>query len=66
MPALASAPPVAELAAAGARRVSVGTALAQAAYTLTKHAATELFTTGSYTELEQALDFGTINSLFAR
>jgi hypothetical protein len=23
-------------------------------------------TTGSYAELEQALDFGTINSLFAR
>ena len=26
----------------------------------------EMFTTGSYTELEEALDFGTINSLFAR
>jgi 2-methylisocitrate lyase-like PEP mutase family enzyme len=59
------APPVAELAAAGVRRVSIGTAIAQAAYTLARRAATELFTTGSYTELEAALDFGTINGLFA-
>ena len=60
------APLAAELAAAGVRRVSVGTAIAQAAYTLAKRTATELFTTGSYAELEEALDFGTINSLFAR
>ena len=59
------APLVAELAAAGVRRVSIGTAIAQAAYTVAKRAATELLTTGSYAELEQALDFGTINSLFA-
>jgi 2-methylisocitrate lyase-like PEP mutase family enzyme len=60
------APPVAELAAAGIRRVSIGTAIAQAAYTLAKRAATELLTTGSYAALEEALDFGTINSLFTR
>jgi len=60
------APPVAELAAAGVRRVSTGTAIAQAAYTLATRAATELLTTGSYAVLEQALDFGTINSLFTR
>ena len=60
------APPVAELAAAGVRRVSTGTAIAQAAYTLATRAATELLTTGSYTVLEQAVDFGTINSLFTR
>ena len=59
------APTVPELAAAGVRRVSIGTALAQAAYTLTKRTATELFTTGSYAELEAALDFGAINGLFA-
>lgn len=59
------APLVAELAAAGVRRVSIGTAIAQAAYTLARRAATELFTTGSYAELEAALDFGTINGLFA-
>jgi 2-methylisocitrate lyase-like PEP mutase family enzyme len=60
------APPVAELAAAGVRRVSTGTAIAQAAYTLAKRAATELLTAGSYAALEEALDFGTINSLFTR
>jgi len=59
------APTVPDLAAAGVRRVSIGTALAQAAYTLTKRTATELFTTGSYAELEEALDFSTINNMFA-
>jgi len=59
------APTVTELAAAGVRRVSIGTALAQAAYTLTKRTATELFTKGSYAELEEALDFSTINNMFA-
>jgi 2-methylisocitrate lyase-like PEP mutase family enzyme len=59
------APPVSELAAAGVRRVSIGTAITQAAYTLTKRTATELLTTGSYAELEQGLDFGTINNMFA-
>lgn len=60
------APLVAELAAAGVRRVSLGTTIAQAAYTLAKRTATDLFTTGDYAALEEALDFGTINSLFAR
>jgi 2-methylisocitrate lyase-like PEP mutase family enzyme len=60
------APPVSELAAAGVRRVSIGTALTQAAYTLTKRTATELLTTGSYAELEQILDFATINNMFTR
>lgn len=39
------APLVAELAAAGVRRVSFGTAIAQAACTLAKLMATELFST---------------------
>jgi 2-methylisocitrate lyase-like PEP mutase family enzyme len=56
------APTVAELAAAGVRRVSVGTAVSQAAYSLAQRAATELLTTGTYTALEGALDFGAINS----
>jgi 2-methylisocitrate lyase-like PEP mutase family enzyme len=58
------APPVAELAAAGVRRVSVGTAIAQAAYTVAKRAAAEILGTGSYVTLEGALDFGAINALF--
>jgi 2-methylisocitrate lyase-like PEP mutase family enzyme len=64
--AWAGAPLVAELAAVGVRRVSVGTAVAQAAYTVAKRAATELLTTGSYGGLADALDFGTIDSLFAQ
>ena len=60
------APLVAELAAAGVRRVSIGTAIAQAAYTRAQRAATELLTTGGYAELEEALGFGTINGLFTR
>jgi 2-methylisocitrate lyase-like PEP mutase family enzyme len=59
-------PLVSELAAAGVRRVSIGTALTQAAYTLTKRTAAELLTTGSYAELEQTLDFATINKMFTR
>jgi 2-methylisocitrate lyase-like PEP mutase family enzyme len=58
------APSVADLAAAGVRRVSVGTAIAQACYTLAGRAATELLSTGSYAALEGALDFGVINGLF--
>ena len=60
------APPVAELAAAGVRRISVGTALTQAAYTLTQRAAARLLTTGTYADLEASLDFGTINHLFTQ
>jgi len=60
------APLVAELASAGVRRVSIGTAITQAAYTLAKRTATELLTTDSYADLEDALDFSTINNLFNR
>ena len=42
-----------------------GVAVIVPAYALTKRAATALFTTGRYTELEEALDFATINNLFA-
>jgi 2-methylisocitrate lyase-like PEP mutase family enzyme len=58
------APSVAELKSAGVRRVSVGTAITQAAYTRALRAATELLATGTYAELEAALDFGAINNLF--
>ena len=51
--------------AAGVRRVSVGTAIAQAAYSLAQRAAAELLTTGGYATLEQALDFSAVNGLFA-
>ena len=60
------APPITELAAAGAKRISTGTAITQAAYALAGRATTELLTKGTYTEMEEALDFGTINNLLAR
>ncbi|MFI5068351.1 MAG: isocitrate lyase/phosphoenolpyruvate mutase family protein [Streptosporangiales bacterium] len=59
------APSVAEFESAGVRRVSVGTAVAQAAYSTAQRAAAELLTKGSYTALEGALDFGAINGLFS-
>ncbi|TDD32962.1 isocitrate lyase/phosphoenolpyruvate mutase family protein [Actinomadura sp. KC06] len=60
------APTVAEFEAAGVRRVSLGTALSQAAYTVAQRAAAELLGKGTYTELEGALDFGSINSAVTR
>jgi 2-methylisocitrate lyase-like PEP mutase family enzyme len=59
------APTVAEFAAVGVARISVGTAIAQAAYTLASRAATELTQKGTYSALEDALDFGAVNSRFA-
>ncbi|SEO48418.1 isocitrate lyase/PEP mutase family protein [Amycolatopsis saalfeldensis] len=60
------APSVSELADVGVRRVTVGTAIAQAAYTLAERAAAEMLTKGTYAELGQSLDFGTLNALFGR
>lgn len=59
------APTVDEFRGAGVRRVSVGTGIAQAAYTLAERAATEMLTTGGYTTLDGALGFGEINGLVA-
>lgn len=60
------APTVAEFEAAGVRRVSLGTAVTQAAYTLAQRAAVEVLTEGTYSQLAGALDFGTLNGFFAR
>lgn len=62
--AVPGGPTVAELAAAGVRRISVGTALAQAAYTAAHRAAVELLGPGTSDELGGAFDFGTLNALF--
>ncbi|SFO57257.1 isocitrate lyase/PEP mutase family protein [Amycolatopsis rubida] len=59
------APPVSDLAAAGVRRVSVGTSIAQAAYSLAHHAAAEVLKQGTYGEVTGALDFGTVNGWFS-
>ncbi|TDD84495.1 isocitrate lyase/PEP mutase family protein [Actinomadura rubrisoli] len=60
------APTIAEFEAVGVRRVSVGTALSQAAYSVAQRAAAELLGKGTYTELEGALDFGSINGAVSR
>lgn len=56
------APSVAELEAVGVRRISVGTAIAQAAYAVARNAAVELLGHGTYSALEGGLDFGAVNS----
>lgn len=59
------APDVATLRAAGVRRVSLGQGIAQAAYTVTRRAAAEALTTGTYDALAGADDFGAINTVVA-
>lgn len=64
--AMAGGPSVTELAQAGVRRISVGTGLAQAAYTAARRAAAELLGTGGLTALNGSLDFSELNVLFRR
>ena len=56
-------PTVAELAAAGVRRISVGTAIAQAAYAVADRAAAEVLGAGTYESLADALAYGDLNAL---
>ncbi|MFY1698931.1 MULTISPECIES: isocitrate lyase/PEP mutase family protein [unclassified Solwaraspora] len=60
------APTVAEFEAAGVRRVSLGTAVSQAAYAVAQRAAIEALTKGTYDELDGGLDYGTLNGYFTR
>jgi 2-methylisocitrate lyase-like PEP mutase family enzyme len=60
------APTVSEFEAVGVRRVSVGTAIAQAAYTVAHRAAAEMVGRGTYDVQADALDFGAVNSSFSR
>ncbi|WP_153450326.1 isocitrate lyase/PEP mutase family protein [Streptomyces smaragdinus] len=59
------APTVDELGALGAARVSLGSGVAQAAYAAARRAARDLYGTGSYQVLDDALAFPEINGLFA-
>jgi hypothetical protein len=59
------APPVAELADLGVRRVSVGMGIDRAAYALVGRAARELLTTGSYHTLNGGLDYRELNAILA-
>ena len=55
------APSVAELAAAGAVRISLGSAIAQAAYAVAARAATELLTTGTCDSVADGIAYDTMN-----
>ncbi|MFJ5215256.1 isocitrate lyase/phosphoenolpyruvate mutase family protein [Streptomyces sp. NPDC088354] len=57
------APAVAELAAAGAARVSLGSAVAEAAYALVDRATRELLESGSYAALAGGIPWGELNAL---
>jgi len=59
------APSIAELAALGVARVSVGSKVAAAAYGAARRAAEELFGAGTYGGLSGALDYGALNALLA-
>ena len=52
---------MAELAAAGAVRMSLGSAIAQAAYAVAVRAATELLTSGTYDSIAGGIAYDTMN-----
>ena len=56
-------PSVRQLAAAGIRRISVGTAIAQAAYGLAEQATRELLEGGTYGSLARGLAYPEVNAL---
>jgi len=58
------APDIATLRAAGVRRVSLGQAISQAAYTLARKAAAEALSAGTYNAIADADPFGEINGAF--
>ncbi|MFC7534036.1 isocitrate lyase/phosphoenolpyruvate mutase family protein [Actinoplanes sp. GCM10030250] len=59
-------PTVAELAATGVRRISVGTAIAQAAYGLAERAAREILEAGTFRALEGGAAYPELNALSSR
>ncbi|WP_232665669.1 isocitrate lyase/PEP mutase family protein [Pseudonocardia sp. TRM90224] len=59
------APTVAELAAAGVRRISLGSAIAEAAYGVAARATRELLTTGTYDSVAGGIGYGELNALLA-
>jgi 2-methylisocitrate lyase-like PEP mutase family enzyme len=63
--AFAGAPTVAEFTAAGAVRISLGSAIAQAAYQVAARATAELLTKGTYDSCADALPYGELNRLLA-
>jgi 2-methylisocitrate lyase-like PEP mutase family enzyme len=57
------APSVASLAQVGVVRVSVGSAIAQAAYGLVTRAARELLSDGTYTSMNDSLGYRQLNEM---
>jgi 2-methylisocitrate lyase-like PEP mutase family enzyme len=57
-----SAPTIAELTASGVVRISLGSAIAQAAYGLAARAATELFTAGTYDSSRNGFSYTAMNN----
>ena len=60
------APSIAELAAVGVARISVGSKLVLRAYAAARKAAEELFGVGTYGGLAGGLDYAAVNALLAR
>jgi 2-methylisocitrate lyase-like PEP mutase family enzyme len=59
-------PLAAELSAAGVVRISLGSAIAQAAYGLAARVATELLTTGTYESTASGVDYAAMNHALER
>ena len=59
------APSAAELAAAGAARISLGSAIAQAAFGVAARAAAELLADGTYDSVADSVDYRTMNDALA-
>ncbi|HEY0218132.1 MAG TPA: isocitrate lyase/phosphoenolpyruvate mutase family protein [Cellulomonas sp.] len=62
----AGAPSVADLAARGVARVSLGSSVALAAYAAARRAARELFGSGTYDSVAGGLGYGDLDGLLAR
>jgi 2-methylisocitrate lyase-like PEP mutase family enzyme len=62
----AGAPAVAEFAAVGVARISLGSAVAQAAYALAARATTELLTHGTYDATADGIPYDTTNQALSR
>ncbi|MFB4272072.1 isocitrate lyase/phosphoenolpyruvate mutase family protein [Nonomuraea sp. GTA35] len=61
--AMAGGPDVAALAGAGVRRISLGSAVAQAAYTTARQVTLELLGKGTLDSLDGTFDYGELNGL---
>jgi 2-methylisocitrate lyase-like PEP mutase family enzyme len=61
-----TAPNIRVLASLGVARISLGSAVAEAAYAVARRVTREALTTGTYDALAGALDYGELNTLMSR